>query len=340
MSAAPSASRRPALAVPMPERLAPARSLVSVLAYHGLEDDPARLAARPLDVTPDSCLAEIRRFQALGYQLASAADLERLAEDPGPPRAYLVVSFDDGHLCTFPTLERFLCREGIPVLLAVCPRVVEEGAVYWWEEARARLAAMAGGRVELAAAGRREALGRDDAARFERWYLGLPRRGALALMAALRRATPEVSDQDVRRSPHVHRNMGWDEVRSLARHPLCTLASHALAHETATSLSAAALRRNALASRRWIEAATGRPVSCFVYPNGRHTPASDSVLAACGYRFAFSVEGGTNAVADLRRCGAVPRLRRFHGGGYREADGAAWNRLWVQRHAERCHAER
>jgi hypothetical protein len=40
---------------------------LAVLMYHGLETEPNRLSADPLNIHPDACLAEIKFFLRQGY---------------------------------------------------------------------------------------------------------------------------------------------------------------------------------------------------------------------------------------------------------------------------------
>lgn len=319
-------------------------SWLTILVYHGLTEDPARLAARSLEITPRRCLDEIRLLESLGYRLVSAEDLDGLMTDPRPG-GHLLVTFDDGHLETFEPLLQLLRDEGIPLLLAVCPGIAArqgtaEG-VYWWEEARARFATSGRRRLFFTTEGESWRCRLDDIDEFERRCLQSAV-GRRSLMRQLRGQTRAVSVEQVRHALPVHRNMGWEEVAALNRHGHCTIACHSLFHDTATSQSATALGRDASLCRRLMEHHLGTASRHFVYPNGACDQRTDRVLGRCGFRFTYSVVGAPNLLPTpavgragerARRQGTrVRRLHRFHGFGYDPADHAAYARQFNLRH--------
>lgn len=306
---------------------------VNILVYHGLSHEAALQKARPLDITPRQCLAEIRWLESLGYRLISAQDLEELSCRPRSG-AHLLICFDDAHLGTFESLLGWLKDEQIPVLLAVCPGVVDDhgsgDGIYWWEEARARFAATTHDILTFDSEGASWRCRRLDVDDFEgRCLVDATRRRRL--MSQLRTQTEDVSPAEVRRSPYVHRNMGWSELVALNRHDGCTIAAHSMFHDTANSWPADVLRNDALACRRLLQEHLGCASPHFVYPNGAHDDTTDQVLASCGFEFTYSVIGAVNRLDQ----GTQGPFHRFHGFGYDPDEHAAYVRQFNARHLSR-----
>lgn len=292
-------------------RLNPSRRIASILTYHGLETDPNRLACNYLDITLDSCLKEIRFFQKQGYELVSVDELDGLADRGGGDRAYLVVSFDDGFLNTFEYIRNWLRNDKIPIMIAVCPALVENNGIFWWDEVRARFDLMRTETIELNTDGNNSCFSGGDAMKFEEKCERLPHDELLSLLCQLRNRTDYLDDDQIRASRYFREVMNWDDINELAGHPLCTLASHSLEHEIAINVSGQMFKENALKSKQIIEEKTSRDIRHYVYPNGLYSVRTDKMLSQCGFLHTFSTDALTNCLDDVHI-----RLNRFRGIGF------------------------
>jgi len=308
-------------------RLEIGQGFVTVLMYHGLETDGNRLAANPLDITPTSCIQEITFYRDQGYRFIGVDELEDVAANGGRAAAYLVISFDDGHLNTFEPIRRWLVDEKIPVLLGVCPEIVEQDGMYWWEEARARFEGMRGAGVELTVAGRRKHFEATDVTDFEEVCRAAAHSDVLLTMNGLRQETGHLEQAQVRASRFVHQNMGWTHLQELVATGLCTLAAHGLAHEIATNLDPEELLANGRRCRQMIQARIGVEVCHYAYANGMCSNDTDRVLAECGYRHTYSTKGARNPLNGL-----AMRLNRYHGFGLQPPEMGNFTWVWNQRH--------
>lgn len=309
-------------------RLAPNHQpIVSVLMYHGLETDPQRLACNDLDVTPESCLKEIRFFQKQGYKLISADELDQVGRMENGNRGYLIVTVDDGHLNTYEHLRNWIVYENIPVTIAVCPGIVDRNAIFWWEEIRARLDLMKDDCLYVTVDGETVPVSRREARRFEDQCRAVPHESLLSALSELRALTDYLSETQIRASKYVHRNMDWEQVATLARHPRCTIASHSLWHEIAVNVSPQELRHNTEESKRLLEARTGRRVRHYIYPNGECSDATDRIIRDCEFDYTYSVVDATNSTAENDRI-----LNRLRGVGFAQGGFRHYARRWKKRH--------
>ena len=294
---------------------------VAVLMYHGLQSSAAKLSARPLDIEPAHCLAEILFFRKQGYQLIAPHQLDDLPAHGN----YLIVTFDDGHQNIHAHLMHWMQKYEVPFTLAVCPDLVESQTPFWWEEVRARFDLA--GQKSTHSGISNKAVEMDNTTQFLTLASSVSNQQRLLMMQQLREQTDDVSSQDVRNHDAVHANMTWAQLRVLASNPLCTLASHSRAHEFVTQLDIPEFIDNAIRSRQAIENNTGREVCDFVYPNGKYNTATDRALQQAGYLRWFSLGEKLNSPWHARG-----HLFRFRGYGFGSDNLRYFAHLWKQRH--------
>ena len=303
---------------------------LAVLMYHGLESDPKRLAKSSHRVTPEGCLQEIQFFQRQGYQLIGAEEIEGLENRRGATSTgYLLVTFDDGHANIFPHVKEWMESKSIPVLLAICPGIVENNEIYWWEEVRARFDLMrdASIRIEIGD-GTVLSFGKNEAQQFEEASRRSSNEELQQRLEQLRQATSYVSPEQLRASAFVHENMNWKQVIELAKHPLCTLASHSFDHEIATQLPVDEFRLLAQASLELLELRTGVRPKFYVYPNGMYSVETEKVLGELGIQHTFSTEGALNSIPS----GTL--LNRLNGYDVGNRGLRYYGALWRKRHSD------
>ena len=306
------------------------RKPLAVLMYHGLESDSERLARSSHRVTPEGCLQEIQFFQRQGYQLISAEEIEGLENRRGATSTgYLLITFDDGHANIFPHVKQWMDSKKIPVMLAICPGIVEEKQIYWWEEVRARFELMREASVQIASEdGTLRSFGKNDVQQFEETSRCSSNEELQRLLEQLRQATSYIEPEQLRNSPCVHENMNWQQVNELARHPLCTLASHSFDHEIATQLPEDEFRLLAQASLDLLELRTGVRPKHYVYPNGMYSAETENVLEELGIRHTYSTEGALNPIPT------ETRLNRLNGYDVGNRGLRYYGALWRKRHTD------
>jgi len=89
-------------------------------------------------------------------------------------------------------------------------------------------------------------------------------------------------------------HLDWDECRSLARHPLVEIGSHALTHASLRHLSGETCADEIRRSRDELAAQLNRPVDAFCYPFGDMDTREVALVREAGYRSAVTVQPGLN----------------------------------------------
>lgn len=95
------------------------------------------------------------------------------------------------------------------------------------------------------------------------------------------------------------RFLSWDDVRRLANDGVA-FGAHGTEHRLLGQLPELEADHEIRESMRVVEARVGRPVLSLSYPNGSVTPAVRSLVAAAGFRLAFTTDPGTVGVDDDR----------------------------------------
>jgi len=96
------------------------------------------------------------------------------------------------------------------------------------------------------------------------------------------------------------------EVKAMAANPLFSLESHTISHPDLTTLKNGQLKKELIASKKYLEKLTGKPCLALAYPFGHSNPQVIAETWAAGYEVAFSISDGPTAGFDT--CYTIPRV--------------------------------
>jgi peptidoglycan/xylan/chitin deacetylase (PgdA/CDA1 family) len=105
--------------------------------------------------------------------------------------------------------------------------------------------------------------------------------------------------------------MDWNEIRSLAADPLCSIGAHTVHHYALARLDAEEARREAVSSRQRIAEEIGRQPISFAYPYGDALscgPRDFALIADAGFAAAVTTRKGLIAPGHAASLTALPRL--------------------------------
>jgi hypothetical protein len=247
------------------------RSRALVLTYHRFGDGPGKTSARAFD--------EQVRFLVGHYRVVPLEEIaRRAAAGAGFEPATAAITIDDGyadaHAVAFPVLRRcWLWTDKM--------RFVTSSA-----SGRELTAEVCGEPLRLTLGGAASRL--EAAARVNSILKRLPgaeREGEIARVAAA--AGVEIPALP----PEEFAPIGWDEAREMDAAGL-RIGSHTVTHPILTHCGDAELRRELAASRARLEAALGREVPLFCYPNGDGDARVRAEVGRAGYAAAVTVEHG------------------------------------------------
>lgn len=269
---------------------------VAILVYHRIDEpdaepelDPGLISATLSDFR-DQMEIIARRYHAISLDQLLASHVEGR---PLPQRSVLL-TFDDGYQDFATNAWPVLSALGLPAVLFV-PTRFPDGATrgYWWDRlhsalrrTREREIEVPGvGRLALGDPGQRRAAHRVLRARTK----SLPHAEALAFVESVIERLAEV--------PSLHRVLGWDALRKLAREGL-RVCSHGEEHALYTRLAPEDLARDLVRSKERIEAELRdwAPPAAIAYPANACDAKVFAAAQAAGYRLAF---GGRRGVERM-----------------------------------------
>jgi peptidoglycan/xylan/chitin deacetylase (PgdA/CDA1 family) len=300
-----------AMAVARVDRWLPAGSGVAgtVLTLHHVEPPrPSQFAPNAhLSITPDFLDGFVTRLQARGFRFVSLSELVEHGE--GDPRR-IAVTLDDGFRDNRQHALPVFRRHSVPFTLYICPGFCDRTAELWWEALERIIAAT-------------ESLSLDGSGPGGTLRTRTPAEKRSAFRLWARWLTTEADEREqreiVRRLAEKYRLdlaglaaelvMEWDEVRSIAADPLCTIGAHTMTHPALARLPADAALREMRESADRIAAEIGmRPASiAFPYGYAAAATAREADLARqAGFAASFTTRPGTVPVSGSRH--GLPRI--------------------------------
>lgn len=289
-----SAAERWLAASPLPALLAGGRGGAVILAYHNVvPSGEPRCGDRSLHLRQEDFAAQLDVLQSTFNVLP----LNELTSSPGS-RPRVAVTFDDAYSGAARAGVHELARRGLPATLFVVAGAAP-GEHFWWD----RMAGDDGLEPSL----RDDALGRlggrgdrilASAGGVEKQLIpggSLHRAADVALCPASPATATNVPgvDAHARALPAHAAAASDDELRSAARVPGITLASHGWSHADLAALEAGELRmelNDSIASLR--RRFGGAVIPWISYPYGRVSPGVTQAAREAGYRGGLRVEGG------------------------------------------------
>lgn len=233
------------------------------------------------------------------------------------PADAVAITFDDGYACTAELAAPILKQNGLPATVFLPAALVEEGALFWWDELQQIVLSAESQHFRLA--GRSFELGpkqRDD----RNWKPGdpprTPRQRAFKLLwNELHPRSPEDLDKGMaelrsqvgsQHAPHpLKRPMTAAEVGIAAAHGI-EFGSHALTHPSLPNLSSDEKARQISGSRDLCAFVTGSRPCIFAYPYGDFDEESASLVRQAGFEAACITED--RCVTPDSSLFALPRI--------------------------------
>jgi peptidoglycan/xylan/chitin deacetylase (PgdA/CDA1 family) len=270
---------------------------------------------RVLEVTPEFLDRVIAMVKQQGFDLVDMDEAIRRMDGGG--RAFAVFTLDDGYRDNLVHARPVFDRHSCPYTVYVAPAIIDGTCELWWrglEQVLARCPAVeaeiAGERLAFLIGGDRDRnrawcriyplVRRMEQHAQRRWIREFCGRHGVDLDAMCRAAA-----------------MTWDEVRAMARDPLCTIGAHTINHYAISALDEQEALAEMAGSADRIERETGRRPRHFAFPYGDPDSAGprDFELARrAGFASALTTRKGLIRRSHAAGLMSLPRLSLA--GGY------------------------
>ena len=273
-----------------------------------------------LEVTPEFLDAVIRLVKARGFDLVAMDEaVARIANEEKAARPFAVFTLDDGYRDNLVHALPVFRKNGCPFTIFVAPAISDGTCELWWRGLEAVIAGTH--HVEAAIGGETISLYTvSDAQKQLAWQrIYWP----LRLMDQ-RRQRVWIREFCARQGVDLEamcraEAMTWDEVRTIAAEPLCTIGAHTIHHYAIGQLSEAAAREEIVASAARIEKELGKRPKFFAYPYGDPQSAAQrdfELVKEAGYTAAVTTRKGLVFSGHKDHLLALPRVSLQ--GGYQK----------------------
>ena len=263
-----------------------------------------------LEVTPQFLDGVIRHVRDRGYELVSLAEAVERTKAPRP-RPFAVFTIDDGYrdnlVHAWPVFRRHNC----PFTIFIAPAITDGICELWWrglEDVIAgdtRFKARIGG-VAVKLETRTDA---QKQAAFDQVYWpvrSLPEREQRRWIREFCKAHGVNLDVQCRAQA-----MDWQELRTIAADPLCTIGAHTTHHYALARLGEQEALREVTELRDRIAAELGKMPRFFAYPYGDETsagPRDFELIRKAGFLAAVTTRRGLIFTQHRNHLTALPRV--------------------------------
>jgi peptidoglycan/xylan/chitin deacetylase (PgdA/CDA1 family) len=267
---------------------------------------------RGLEITPEFLDAMIRHIRAKGYDIVSFdAAVATIRSGLRPERPFVVLTIDDAYRDIFVHAWPLLRRHACPFTLFVAPAIADGTGELWWIGLEAVIAgspslmvALPGETLHLATA--------SDAQKQAAWERLYPRFRRLDEAAQRRLIRSLCVEQGIDLGAICRASaMGWGEIRTIAKDPLCTIGAHTVHHYALAKLSDAEAMQEVVQSVARLEQELGQRPKFFAYPYGDRLSAGMrdfDIVAAAGLEAAVTARKGLIFPAHRNHLTALPRV--------------------------------
>jgi peptidoglycan/xylan/chitin deacetylase (PgdA/CDA1 family) len=264
-----------------------------------------------LETTPEFLAKIIELVRERGYETLSMGDaVERLKSPNVSAKPFAVFTLDDGYkdnrIFAQPVFNRYQC----PFTIFVAPGIVEGTTEVWWRalekiiatntEVHARISGLDFCVASATIAEKNKAWNKlypilRDAAEHEQ-------RNSIREMAHRYAVDLKLLSQNLA--------MSWDELRTIAADPLCTIGAHTLNHYLVAKLEVEEARLEMEQSAKIISRKLGMPIRFFAYPYGDEAaagPRDFAIASDAGFLASVTTRKGVVTRPHVQHLQALPR---------------------------------
>lgn len=287
----------------------------AILMFHNVRPEVSRAYApnQPLEITPEFLETTIHLLRRLDYEIIPVAEVaDRLARNDGA--RFAALTFDDGYRDNLEFAAPILQRHKAPYAIYVTTGFVDRTSRLWWLELEAAIGSL--NQLDMEIAGERFSeparTPAEKCSAYVRAYGFLRKHDEQAMLDCI----SDLLIQSGAQADFGQLCMTWDEIRTAAQDPLCTIGAHTLTHARLAKYDADHVRHELLESRQIIEREIGRSVVHLAYPFGDALsagPAEFAIARECGYQTALTTRPGVVFADHRKHLMALPRLA-VHGG--------------------------
>ena len=281
--------------------------------HHITEKDSRRIPTNEdLKVSPEFLEKIILKYKAKGFDFISLDQVNDIIKsDDTPERPFVAFTIDDGYLDNYTKALPVFERQQIPFAIFVATDFIDKKAILWWDSIEDLI--MAHRSVVTS-----DGMCYECESYQQRWdtfrylrdrILNLDQKNLEHELNKMFSSYKIDWYEPIRKKA-----MSWEQVISLANHPLCTIGGHTISHPALSRLNIDEALHEICEGKKRIEQKTSQPVLYFAYPYGTPNEVGErefQLTEGLGFDIAFCAHGGCITKDNKSKCCQLPRVY-FH----------------------------
>lgn len=267
---------------------------------------------RHLNIAPSFLDAVVAGMKADGYAFVSMDEAVERIKAGGKGGQFATITADDAYRDNMTEALPILEKHGAPITIYVAPGLINGTADLWWDvvedivNARDRLTLSTPNGptlIDCATAARKHQA-------IARLYAYLTTQVREEDQRAVLRELADANGIDVER-PRLKTLLNWEEIRSIAAHPLVTIGAHTINHRNLKRLSESDARHEIGAVKGMLRAELGQEPRHFAYPYGYASAVGCREVGFArdaGYTSAVTTRHGVLRAEHAGFLHALPRI--------------------------------
>ena len=278
--------------------------------HHICEKDSRRIPTNEdLKVSPTFLETIIRKYKRLDFDFISLDQLyELITSGTIPQRPFITFTIDDGYFDNYTNALPVFEKYSVPFAIFVATDFIEKKAILWWDSLEELIMT-------------KDVIITNDGKRYscktflQRWntFRYLRERILNLDQSRLEEELSKLLDgyNIDWYEPIRQKGMTWEQIKSLANHPLCTIGGHTVSHPALNKLVDEEARREIGEGIKKIEQVITQPIHFFAYPYGTPYEIGERELqltGELGLKMAFMAHQGCITVDNMKNVTHLPRV--------------------------------
>lgn len=300
------------LLTPFSRRLLKKEGAIGVvyMLHHVTKKNPKGIPTNEdLKVSPEFLEEVILKYKRRKFDFISLNELYAIiSSNKLPERPFIVFTIDDGYLDNYTQALPIFENQHVPFTVFVATDFIDKKAILWWDSIESLIYA-------------NNCISISDGSCYpcitfqQRWdTFRILREKVLKL------DPNNLQDELIKMfykynidwlEPIRQKGLSWEQVKTLANHPLCTIGGHTVSHPPLTILTDEEAKREILEGIKKIEQVICQPVHYFAFPYGTPNEIGErefQIVNKLDIKLAFMAHGGCITNDNIRNVTRLPRV--------------------------------
>ena len=265
-----------------------------------------------LEISPEFLDETIERVRKLGYETISLSQaIDNVANSTGSSKPFVVFTLDDGYRDNLIHAQPIFAKHNCPYTVFVSPGIIEGSVELWWRGLEKIIADNITIYVEIDGITHSYKI-ETVAEKYKAWNI---------LSKALQNTSEFKQRKIIReiakryaidlKAMCLDTAMNWDEIRQLAKDPLCSIGAHTMSHFAIAKLDVADASYELEVSRNTISKKLNHPVEHFAFPYGDDCsagPRDFDLATKAGFTGTVTTRTGVVFAEHKNHLQALPRV--------------------------------